>query len=167
MGMFVLLESSNKSRKLREILDVPSVSRSFQVVDPLDIEDIVARIKQLARDLEKFRDGASSQLFSPGQPALHQESLVAPGSMEIIAQFREVLDDLRQMMWLQFEVAAASKVSEPETRDKLLRRAAQILCALSVHPPPQKQHLEAVTVSYVDRLMDLVESQMETKKLCN
>lgn len=137
------------------------------MVDPLDIEDIVARIKQLARDLEKIRDGASSQLFSPGQPALHQESLAAPGSMETIAQFKKVLDDLRQMMWLQFEVAAASKVSEPEARNKLLQRAAQILCALSVHEPPPKQHLEAVTVSYVDRVMELVESRMETKKRHN
>lgn len=137
------------------------------MVDPLDIEDIVARIKELARDLERVRDGASSQLFSPAQPALHQESLAAPGNMEIIAQFREVLDDLRQMMWLQFEVAAASKVGVPETCNKLLRRAAQILCALSIHPPPQKQHLEAVTVGYVDRVMELVESRMDTKQLCN
>jgi hypothetical protein len=134
------------------------------VVDPLDIEDIVVRIKQLVSDLEMVRDGTSGQLFSPEQRARHKDFFEAPGSMAIIAQFKEVLDDLRQMMWLHIEVAAARTVREPETRNKLLQRAAEILCALSVEHSRPKQQFKAVARSYVDRVMELVESRMGAKE---
>jgi hypothetical protein len=134
------------------------------VAKSLDIEDILARIKHLIRDLETVRNQTSSQLFSPEQRARHKEFLETPGSMEIIMQFKELLDDLRQIVWLHLEVVVAGSIGEPQTRDRLLQRAAEILCALSVHSALPKQHFAAATGSYLDRVMELVESRMAAKQ---
>jgi len=122
------------------------------MAETLLVEDVLRRMKEVTGDLEAIRAGISGQVFQPGK----QFAGIDAGR-EIIAHFQEALDNLRHVLWLYAETAEFSAGNASPSQSKLLERATEILCALSLHPPLPKPVPTPCGNSFVTRLLQLME----------
>jgi len=127
------------------------------MAETLLVEDVLRRIKELTGDLEAIRAGISGQVFQPGKSVNCNQFPGANAGREIIAQFQEALDNLRHAVWLYAETMELSASSAPPSQSKLLERATEMLCALSLHPPLPKPLATPCGDSFVTRLLQLME----------
>src|SRR5215469_16665537 len=104
------------------------------MTETLVLQDVLRRIKQLTSDLETMRAGFSRQVFQPEKSLNSASFFEAPDSADAILKFQEALDDLQHAVWLCAEIRS-EQTPNGSSRSKLLGRATEILCALSLHPP--------------------------------
>lgn len=133
------------------------------MAETLVVEDVLRRIKELTSDLETMRAGISRQVFEPGKSLTSNRTLGVAAGSEIISQFQEAVDDLRHVLWLLAETAEFTSKADSASQSKLLRRATEILCALSLHPPLPKLDSAPCADSFVARLLQLMEVPADPK----
>ena len=121
------------------------------------LQDVLKRIKQLTADLETMSAGFSRRVFQPEKSSNSVSVFEVPDSAEAILKFQEALDDLRHAIWLYAEIRSDQAPGGISSRSKLLGRATEILCALSLHPPLPKPD-SAHSGSFVERVLRLMES---------
>jgi len=134
----------------------------------LPVEEVLRKIRELTSDLESLRDGMLKEVFQPGKSLTYNKFAGVKAGSDLIFEFRRALDDLRHVMWLYAETAEFTAHGGPASQSKLLERATDILCALSLHPPLPKRDPSLEDASFVGRLLQFMEgpgSQIsETKK---
>ena|SRR5215831_2441836 len=132
------------------------------------VEEVLRKIRELTSDLESMREGISKEVFQPGKSLSCNKFAGATASSDLIFEFRRALDDLRHIVWLYAETAEFTAHGGPASQSKLMERATDILCALSLHPPLPKRDSSLEDASFVGRLLQFMEgpgSQIsETKK---
>lgn len=125
--------------------------------ETLVVDEVLRRIRELTSDLEAMHAGISKQVFEPGKSLSSNRTLGVAAGSEIIPRLQEALDNLRHVLWLYVETAGFSSQTDPSSQGKLLQRATEILCALSLHPPLPRLDEAPCGNSFVARLLQLME----------
>lgn len=123
----------------------------------LVIEDVLRTIRELTEHLKTIREEISGVAFQQESPLAGNILLEAGNGAETITQFRAVIDDLRHTLWLYVETAQGRKTNNPEVQRKLLARATETLCALSLHSPIPRTYVDPTEGSFVERLLQFME----------
>lgn len=126
------------------------------MAETLVVEEVLKRIKQLTGDLEKIRKGYSNKI-GPLETSLSANNTFEAENAQAIAELDAAIDDLQHAVWLYTETANSRGVRDTPSASKLLSRATEILCALSKRPPLPKVETGANGVSFVERLIKLME----------
>jgi hypothetical protein len=130
------------------------------MAETLVVEDVLRRMQELTDDLQTIRASIYKHIFQPGKALSVEKVLIVSSNSEIIAEFHKTLDDLRHVMWLCVQTAALTARGDAAAQSKLLERATQILCTLSLHPPLPRPDPAVVKASFVGRLLQLIEAPM-------
>lgn len=123
----------------------------------LVIEDVLKTIRELTEHLNTIREEISGAVFQHELPLAGNILLEAGDGAETITQFRAAIDDLRHTLWLYVEAAQGRTTNNPEAQRKLLTRATEILCALSLHAPIPQTYVDPMEGSFVERLLQFME----------
>ena len=134
------------------------------MAETLAVDDVLRRMQELTSDLKTLHAGISNQVFEPGKSLGSNKALGAAAGSEVIFRFQEAVDNLRHALWLYAETAEFTARGDPASQSKLLQRATEILCALSLHPPLPKLDEAPCGNSFVARLLQLMETTAEQKK---
>jgi hypothetical protein len=122
----------------------------------------LSRIRQLTGDLKTIREEISKEVFRPDSSS-GNIFLEVKDSTETINQFKSAIDDLRHIVWLYIETVPNRKISNPDMQRRLVARATEILCALSLHPPLPQTDIDPTERSFVERLLQFMESWIDPK----
>ncbi|HEY6971058.1 MAG TPA: hypothetical protein VJA94_17740 [Candidatus Angelobacter sp.] len=133
------------------------------MAETLGVEDVLRRMQELTSDLKTLHTGISNQVFEPGKSLSSNKMLGAAAGSEIILRFQEAVDNLRHALWLYAETAEFTARGDAASQSRLLHRATEILCALSLHPPLPKLNEAPCGNSFVARLLQLMETTVEQK----
>lgn len=123
----------------------------------LVVDDVLNTIRELTGHLKTIREEISEAVFHQESPLAGNILLEVGNGAETISQFRAAIDDLRHTLWLYVETAQGRKENHSETQRKLLARATEILCALSLHPPLPQAYVDPMGGSFVERLLQFME----------
>lgn len=123
----------------------------------LVVDDVLNTIRELTGHLKTIREEISEAVFQQESPLAGNILLEVGNGAETISQFRAAIDDLRHTLWLYVETAQGRKENHSETQRKLLARATEILCALSLHPPLPQTYVDPMGGSFVERLLQFME----------
>ena len=123
----------------------------------LVVEDVLRTIRELTEKLKTIREEVSAAVMQQESSLEGNIFLDVGDSAETISRFRGAIDDLRHTLWLYVETTQNRKGNDPERQRKLLARATEILCALSVHPPLPQAHADPMEGSFVERLLQFME----------
>ena len=122
----------------------------------LVVENVLQTIRELTENLKTIREEISAAVMQ--ESSLEGSIFLEVGnSAETISRFRAAIDDLRHTLWLYVETTQTRKANDPERQRKLLARATEILCALSVHPPLPQTYADPMEGSFVERLLQFME----------
>jgi hypothetical protein len=131
--------------------------------DRLSVEEVLTRIRTLTGDLKVIREEISKEVFRPDPGLGRNIFLEAADSGQTIQEFRAAIDDLRHIVWLYIESAPNRTTHDPDVQRKLVARATEILCALSLNPPLPQPDIDPMERSFVERLMRFMESWIDPK----
>lgn len=123
----------------------------------LVVEDVLNTIRGLTEHLKTIRGEIAEAVFQQDSPLAGNILLEADNGAETISQFRAAIDDLRHTLWLYVEAVQGRKENSSERQRKLLARATEILCALSLHPPTPQANVDPNEGSFVERLLQFME----------
>lgn len=123
----------------------------------LVVEDVLTTIRELTEHLKTIRGEIAEAVFQRDSPLAGNILLEAGNGAETISRFRAAIDDLRHTLWLYVEAAQGHKENSSEMQRKLLARATEILCALSLHPPVPQANVDPNEGSFVERLLQFME----------
>jgi len=120
------------------------------------VENVLQTIRELTENLKTIRGEISAAVMQ--ESSLEGSIFLEAGdSAETISRFRAAIDNLRHTLWLYVETTQNRKGDDPERQRKLLARATEILCALSVHPPVPQAYADPMEGSFVERLLQFME----------
>lgn len=127
----------------------------------LVVEDVLQTIRVLTENLKTIREEISAAVMQ--ESSLEGSIFLEFGnSAETISRFRAAIDDLRHTLWLYVETTQSRRGSDPERERKLLDRATEILCALSIYPPLPRTYADPMEGSFVERLLQFMEVWIQT-----
>jgi hypothetical protein len=127
----------------------------------LVVEDVLTTIRELTDHLKAIREEISAAVLEQEASSLSNIFLEVKDGAETISRFRTAIDDLRHTLWLYVETAQSRKAGGSEIQHKLLARATEILCALSVTPPLPQTYTDPMGGSFVERLLQFMEVWIE------
>lgn len=117
------------------------------------VKETLNRAAQLTQELKSLRAELCSEVFASEGPS--HLPCNSTETVEVITQFKAMLDDIRHVVWLYLETLDERPLPRLDPQRRLLDRATEILGVVAKRPPLPT--LSASERSFVDRLLHLIE----------
>lgn len=125
-------------------------------------EHVLERIKTLTAELQAVQADIYGQATDPAEMLARRMILEHQGSAQVLEEFRAALDQIRNILWLCTEEAAANPANRQ--RRHQLARAGALLRTLSADSRAETsplRHQTRETVSFFDRLDRVIDNYMQ------
>lgn len=136
-----------------------------------DADNVLERIRIITRELENIQ----TEIHGRMADGLHPDKdglLCNDASAQVLGRFRDVLDQVRNMLWLCTEAGESAARTRGPQRDRQLAQAAALLRALapsgpaSSAPPPvssssPREPGAQSPISFFDRLDRVIDNYVE------
>jgi hypothetical protein len=133
------------------------------MAETLMVEEVLHRMQQLTGDLKLIRAEICQHVFPAEEP--NGSNLFSKGhsSVEVMAQFKAAIDDVRHVVWLYLEAVGNRPTIDADSQRRLLARAMEIVTALSARPPLPQPRSNGGERSLLERLLTLIENRSDLK----